>query len=99
MDCTPWTVAHQAPLFMGFSRQKYWSGLPFPSPGDLPNAGIEPGSPALEADALTSEPPGRKRKIARINGTEGMNAQFTKEENQMANKHMEKYSASLRNVN
>ena len=53
---TPWTVVHQAPLSMGFSRQKYWSGLPFPSPGDLPDLGIEPGSPALEADALTSEP-------------------------------------------
>ena len=43
---------------MGFSRQEYWSGLPFPSPGDLPDPGIEPRSPALEADALTSEPPG-----------------------------------------
>ena len=42
---------------MGFSRQEYWSGLPFPSPGDLPDPGIEPGSPAVEADALTSEPP------------------------------------------
>ena len=52
---TPWTVAHQAPLFMGFSRQKYWSGLPFPSPGDLPNPGIEPGSPALQADSLPAE--------------------------------------------
>ena len=55
---TSWTVAHQAPLSMGFSRQEYWSGLPFPSPGDLPNPGIEPGSPALQADALSSEPPG-----------------------------------------
>ena len=53
------TVAHQAPLSMGFSRQEYWSGLPFPSPGDLPNPGIEPRSPALQADALTSEPPGK----------------------------------------
>ena len=44
---TPWTVAYQAPLSMGFSRQEYWSGLPFPSPGDLPNPGIEPGSPVL----------------------------------------------------
>ena len=52
---TPWTVAHQASLSTGFSRQEYWSGLPFPSPGDLPNPGIEPGSPALQADALTSE--------------------------------------------
>ena len=53
---TPWTAAHQAPQSMGFSRQEYWSGLPFPSPGDLPDPGIKPGSPALEADALTSEP-------------------------------------------
>ena len=54
---TPWTVAHQAPLSMGSSSQEYWSGLPFPSPGDLPNAGIEPESPALQADSLPSEPP------------------------------------------
>ena len=56
---TPWNVAYQAPLSMGFSRQEYWSGLPFPSPGDLPNPGIEPRSPSLWADALTSEPPGK----------------------------------------
>ena len=55
---TPWAVAHQASPSMGFSRQEYWSGLPFPSPGDLPDQGIEPRSPALEADTLTSEPPG-----------------------------------------
>ena len=55
---TPWTVAYQASPSMGFSRQEYWSGLLFPSPGDLPDPGIEPGSPALEADALTSEPLG-----------------------------------------
>ena len=54
---TPWTVAYQAPRSMGFSRQEYWSGLPFPPPGDLPNPGIEPGSPALKADALPSELP------------------------------------------
>ena len=54
--CDLWTVACQASLSMGFFRQEYWSGLPFPSPGDLPNPGIEPWSPALEADALTSEP-------------------------------------------
>ena len=53
---TSWTVALQAPPSMGFSRQEYWSGLPFPSPRDLPDPGIEPRSPALEADALTSEP-------------------------------------------
>ena len=56
---TLWTVAHQAPPSMGFSRQEYWSGLPFPSSGDLPNPGIEPRSPTLQADALTSEPPGK----------------------------------------
>ena len=56
---TSWTAAHQAPPSMGFSRQEYWSGLPFPSPGDLPDPGIEPRSPALQADALTSEPPGK----------------------------------------
>ena len=59
---TPWTVDHQAPPSMGFSRQEYWSGLPLPSPGDLPNPGIEPRSPALQADALTSEPPGKSLK-------------------------------------
>ena len=55
----PWTVAPQALLSVGFSRQEYWSGLPFPSPGDLPNPGIEPRSSTLQADALTSEPPGK----------------------------------------
>ena len=55
--CNPWTVAHQAPLSTEFSRQEYWSGLPFPSPGDLPDPGIKPGSPALQADSLPSEPP------------------------------------------
>ena len=59
---TPWTVALQAPLFMGFSRQEYWSGLPFPFPGNLPDPGIEPRSLALQADALTSEPPGKPNK-------------------------------------
>ena len=56
---TRWTVAHQAPPSMGFSRQEYWNGLLFPFPGDLPDPGIEPWSPALQADALTSEPPGK----------------------------------------
>ena len=54
-----WTVAHQVPLSMGFSRQEYWSGLPCPSPGDLPDLGIEPRSPASQADSLPSEPPGK----------------------------------------
>ena len=56
---TPWTVASQAPLSMGFSRQQYQSGLPFPSPGDLPDPGIEPGSLALQTDTLLSEPLGK----------------------------------------
>ena len=55
---TPWTAAYQVPPSKGFSRQEYWRGLPFPSPGDLPDPGIEPGSPALSADALPSKPPG-----------------------------------------
>ena len=59
---TPWTVARQVPLSMGF-RQEYWSGLPFPSPGDIPNPGIKPRSPALQADALSSEPPGETLEV------------------------------------
>ena len=55
----PWTVAYQALLSMGYSRQEYWSQLLFPSPGDLPDPGIEPGSPTLQADALPPEPPGK----------------------------------------
>ena len=54
---TPWTVACLAPVFMEFSMEEYWSGLPFPSPGDLPDSGIEPRSPALQADSLMFEPP------------------------------------------
>ena len=60
--CNPWTVARQAPLSMEFSRQEHWSRLSFPPPGDLPDPGIEPASPiapALQADSLPSEPPGK----------------------------------------
>ena len=57
--CDPWTVACQISLSMEFSRQEYWSGLLFPSPGDLPNPGIEPRSPALQAVSLPPEPPGK----------------------------------------
>ena len=67
---TPWTIACQAPLSMGFSRQEYWSGLPFPSPGDLPNPGIEPGSSASQADALPSEPPGKPQHQGQWNITQ-----------------------------
>ena len=61
----PGTVAHQAPLSMGFSRQEYWSGVPFPTPGDLPDPGIEPaslGTPALAGESFTTGPPGRPRR-------------------------------------
>ena len=58
---TPWTVAHQAPLSMGFSKQEYWSGLPFPSSGYLSDPGVEPRSPALQADSLPSETPGKPK--------------------------------------
>ena len=60
---TPWTVAYQASPSIGFSRQEYWSGLPFPSPTDLPDPGIEPRSSVLRADALPSEPPGKPLKV------------------------------------
>ena len=56
---TPWTVVHQAPLSMGFHRQEYWSGLPFPSPGDLPGPGIEPIFPTLTSEFFTTEPAGK----------------------------------------
>ena len=60
---TPWTVAHQPPPSMEISRQEYWSGLPFPSPGDVPNPGIEPMSPTLQADTLAPEPPGKPSSV------------------------------------
>ena len=60
---TSWTVARQAPVSMGFPRQEYWSGLPFPSPGDLPDPGIEPGSPTIQVDSLLTEPPGKAPKL------------------------------------
>ena len=59
VSVTPWTAARQAPPSMEFSRQEYWSGLPFPSPGDLPDPGMEPRSPALQVDSLPSEPLGK----------------------------------------
>ena len=65
----PMDVAHQAPLSLGFSRQEYWSGLPFPTPGDLLDPGIEPASHALQADSLSSEPPGKPiHEVASIKG-------------------------------
>ena len=59
---TPWTVAYQAPPSMGFARQEYWSGLPFPAPGDFPNPGIEPASPALAGRFFKTVPPGKSLK-------------------------------------
>ena len=73
---TTWTVAHQAPRSMGFARQEDWSGLPFLSPGDLPDLGIEPGSPALQADSIPSEPPGRM--LSRVYLKEDISATQTK---------------------
>ena len=64
---TAWTVAYQASPSMGFARQEYWSGLPFPSSGDLPDPGIECRSPTLEADALTSEPQGSPYLSLKVN--------------------------------
>ena len=58
---TLWTIAHQAPLSKGFSRQGHWSGLSFPSAGDLPNPGIKPRSPAMQVDSLPTEPPGKPK--------------------------------------
>ena len=63
---TPWTVAHQTPLSVEFSRQEYWNGLPFPSLEDLPNPGFEPGSATLQADSLPSEPPGKPNILVRV---------------------------------
>ena len=60
---TPWTIAHQAPLSTGFSRQEYWSGLKFPSPGYLSHPGIKPGSPALQADSLLTELQGKCHRL------------------------------------
>ena len=60
--CHPMDCSHQSPLSMGFSRQEYWSGLPFPSPGDIPDPGIKLKSPALQADSLSSEPPRKQVK-------------------------------------
>ena len=73
---TPWTVARQAPLFMGFSRQECWSGWPFPSPGDLPNPGMKPKSPALQEDSLLTEPPGKPEGTHRAFSPTGNTCRF-----------------------
>ena len=65
---TLWAVAHQAPLFMEFSRQEYWNGLPFPSPGNLSDPGIEPESPVVQVDSLPSELPGKPSRSQKRQG-------------------------------
>ena len=75
---TLWTVAHKAPLSVGFSRQEYWSGQPFPSPGDLPHPGIEPRSPALQEDSLLTKPPGKPPIIRRRTQTGKRTGDYTK---------------------
>ena len=85
---TPWTVAHQAPLSVGFSRQEYWSGLPFPSPGDLPNPGIKRGSPALKADALTSEPPGKTNLDLKLKSRDIINKSPSNQSYDFSNSHV-----------
>ena len=72
-----WTVAHQTPQSMGFSRQEYWSELPFPSPGDLPDPGIEPRYPTLQANTLTSDPPGKPQGEGDIYGNSNMETYIT----------------------
>ena len=69
--CDPLDVAHQAPLSMDFSRQEYWSGLPSPSPGHLPDPGIEPWSPTLQVDSLPSEPRGKPHLTLNVTVFEG----------------------------
>ena len=66
LSATPWTVACQAPLSMGFSKQEYWSGLPCPPPGGLPNPGMEPVSPTLAGGFFSSEPPGKPRMVNKL---------------------------------
>ena len=66
VSSSPWAVAHRAPLSMGFSRQEQWSGLPFPTPGDLPDPGIKPESPTLQADSLPSDLPGKTEKAPQV---------------------------------
>ena len=68
---TPWTVAHQAPLSMGFCRQEYWSQLPFSSPGDIPKPGIESMSPMLAGRFFTTVPPGKPKNLGKIDQTKG----------------------------
>ena len=87
---TTWIVAHQAPLSMGFSRQEYWSGLPLPSPGVLPHPGIKPGSPALQADSLLTEPPGKPKSAVELAKRRGEENKSQKERRTETNKRISK---------
>ena len=94
--CDPWSVACQAPLSMEFSRQEYWSGLPFSSPGDLPDPGIEPGYPALQADYLSSEPPGKTLKATKKKKKTVGTGKFSKAKPRKAkNKQVGLYQAKI----
>ena len=91
---TPWTAAYQAPPSMGFSRQAYWSRLPFPSPGDFPNPRIKPGSPALQADALPSKMPIRSLDQGRSpGGGHGSPVQYSCLENSLGQRSLLGYSS------
>ena len=89
---TPGTVACQAPLSMGFFRQEFWSELPFPSPGDLPDPGIESRSPALQVDSLPSEPPEKPSKFMFLIKREPLDKAIFKEGRCLMQKHKEKTS-------
>ena len=86
--CDPVAFSPQAPLSMGFSSQEYCSGLPFPSPGDFPDPGIEPRSPALWADALTSEPPGKHKELVQQQKSKQLISKTRKYTNDGAQKKM-----------
>ena len=92
---TSWTVAHQAPPSMGLSSQEYWSGLPFPSPEDLPDPGTEPRSPASEADALTSEPPGKHNWVTSLCASWWLRGYLPKEEKNPRNVIYDKMSVQI----
>ena len=91
---TPWVVSDQAPLSMGFSRQEYWNGFPCPPPGDLPNPGIEPSSPALKAaDSLPTKPPGKPNRVIHINNY--LKCKWNKCTKQKKHENMCTYALSL----
>ena len=93
---TPCPVAHQAPPSMEFPRQKYWSGLPFPSLGDLPDPGIEPRSPALRADDLPSEPPGKHvAKSVKLRVTTNLSNNNNNNDNETSPSHKSKIQYEL----